>query len=168
MLLAAACARPTSDTRAGTGASAPTPPVVVTASTRTNPTITEGDLRTRIYIFADDSMMGRDAPGEGDRIAADYLAGELRRLGLEPAGENGTYFQDLPNVERGIEAGATLRVGETALRYGIDFLPTSLTTPRPLDAVEVVYGGIAGNDTSKQIAPAATAGKLVVFAAPAS
>src|SRR5688500_2746509 len=137
MLLVSACARPTRDT--GTGSSAPTPTVVVTPSTRTNPTITEGDLRTRIYIFADDSMMGRDAPGEGDRIAADYLAGDLRRLGLEPAGENGTYFQDLPNVERGIEPGgilrvgetarhatdsaATFRVGDTALTYGIDFLP---------------------------------------------
>ena len=168
ILVALACARPSSDTSAATAASVPTPPVVVTPSTRTNPAITEGDLRTRIYIFADDSMMGRDAPLEGDRMAADYLAGELRRLGLEPAGENGTYFQDLPNVERGIEPGATLQVDGTALRYGSDFLPTSLTTPRPVNGVQVVYGGVAGSDTSTQITPAAAAGKFVVLAAPAS
>ena len=163
-----ACARPSSDGGAKTGAGAATPPVVVTPSTRTNPAITEGDLRTRIYIFADDSMMGRNAPLEGDRMAADYLAGELRRLGLEPAGENGTYFQDLPNVERGIDSVATLQVDGTALRYGSDFLPTSLTTPRPINGVQVVYGGVAGSDTSRQITAAAAADKFVVLAAPAS
>ncbi len=164
LLIATACARPTSETGpASTAGSAPTPPVVVTPSMRTNPAITEGDLRTRIYIFADDSMMGRDAPREGDRMAADYLAGELRRLGLEPAGDNGTFFQDLPNTERGIEPGATLEVDGTALRYGSDFLPTSLTAPAPLEDVQVVYGGVAGSDTSRQISAAAAAGKFVVL-----
>jgi hypothetical protein len=168
LLLLAACARPSSDTGTSASASAATPPVIVTPSSRTNPAITEGDLRTRVYIFADDSMMGRDAPLEGDRMAADYLASELRRLGLEPAGDNGTYFQDLPNVERGIDAGATLQVDGVALRYGSDFLPTSLTTPRPVSGVQVVYGGVAGADTTSQITAAAAAGKFVVLGAPAT
>ena len=51
-------------------------------------------------------MMGRDAPLEGDRKGADYLAAELSRLGLEPAGENGTWFQDLPYVDRARASGA--------------------------------------------------------------
>ena len=162
--LAIACARSSSDT--GARANAATPPVVVTPSRLTNPEITEGDLRTRIYIFADDSMMGRDAPREGDRMAADYLAAELGRLGLEPAGEDGTWFQDLPNVERGIEPGATLTVGGTTLRHGVDFLPTSLTRPRPLAGTQVVYGGVAGVDPDRQISPAAAEGKFVILAAP--
>jgi hypothetical protein len=140
----------------------------VTPSTRTNPGITEGDLRTRVYIFADDSMMGRDAPLAGDRKAADYLAGELRRLGLEPAGDNGTYFQDLPNVERGIDPGGTLSVDGTVLRRGTDFLPTSLTTPRAVQGAQVIYGGVAGTDTSRQISSAAASGKFVVLSPPSS
>ena len=164
VLLVAACARPANDTGTAAAASgAPTPPVVVTPSTRTNPAITEGDLRTRIYIFADDSMMGRDAPREGDRMAADYLASELRRLGLEPAGDNGTFFQDLPNTERGIDSAATLEVDGTPLRYGVDFLPTSLMKPAPLERVQVVYGGVAGSDTSRQLSPSAAEGKFVVL-----
>ena len=167
-LLGVACARPSSDTGPAATTAGPTPPVIVTPSLLTNPEITEGDLRTRVYIFADDSMMGRDAPREGDRMAADYLASELRRLGLEPAGENGTYFQDLPNTERGIEPGATLHVDGAELHHGVDFLPTSLTRPRPLAGVQVIYGGIAGSDTTRQIAAADAAGKFVVLAAPSS
>jgi len=58
--------------------------------------ITEEDLRTRVYIFADDSMQGRASGSEGFRRAADYIARELTRLGLQPAGDSGSYFQYLP------------------------------------------------------------------------
>ena len=107
------CARPSTEapTRdAGVSAARGAPPgaptldalsSAITPGARTSAAITEADLRTRVFIFADDSMLGRNAPGAGDLKAADYLAGELRRLGLEPAGDNGTYFQDVPMPPRG-------------------------------------------------------------------
>jgi hypothetical protein len=58
--------------------------------------ITPRDLMTRLYIFADDSMQGRGMGTPGYRRATDYIAGELARLGVRPAGEGGTYFQELP------------------------------------------------------------------------
>src|SRR6188472_2200319 len=68
----------------------------------TGASITAGDLRTRLYIFADDSMRGR-AAGTADNLrGAAYIEREVRRLGLEPAGENGTYFQDIAFVVRTI------------------------------------------------------------------
>lgn len=63
--------------------------------------VTEEDLRTRVYIFADDSMQGRASGTEGYRRAADYVAGELERLGLQPAGDDGSYFQELPIASGG-------------------------------------------------------------------
>ncbi|MGI9042598.1 MAG: M28 family peptidase [Gemmatimonadaceae bacterium] len=57
--------------------------------------ITAEDLRLRLYIFADDSMMGREAGTLGSAKAAAYLATEAARLGLEPAGDSGTYFQEI-------------------------------------------------------------------------
>src|ERR687890_108333 len=51
------------------------------------------DLMTRLYIVADDSMLGREAGRRGGTKVEEYLAREAARLGLEPAGENGTYFQ---------------------------------------------------------------------------
>src|SRR5215207_6421705 len=50
--------------------------------------ITAADLRTRVFIFADDSMQGRRAGSEGNRRATDYIASELRRLGVQPAGDS--------------------------------------------------------------------------------
>ena len=55
--------------------------------------ITPADLRTKIGILADDSMLGRDTPSPGLERAAAYVIGEFRRLGLRPAGERGSYVQ---------------------------------------------------------------------------
>lgn len=73
---------------------------------RTVAAISPGDLRTRLYIYADDSMMGREAGTIGDYKATAYIASELARLGLEPAGDNGTYFQDIHSTSPRLAPGA--------------------------------------------------------------
>src|SRR3954465_3112253 len=54
--------------------------------------ITPLDLMTRLYKFADDSMMGRLAGTPWNDKGTDYIAAEVKRLGLVPAGDDG-YFQ---------------------------------------------------------------------------
>ncbi len=66
---------------------------VIAPRVTTVPDITAADLRTRLFIFADDSMQGRRAGSLGHVRATDYIVRELARLGLTPAGEHGTYFQ---------------------------------------------------------------------------
>lgn len=61
----------------------------------TTAAITAGEFRTRLEVYADDSMLGRGAGTIGNRKATEYIAGEFRKLGLEPAGDTGTYFQDI-------------------------------------------------------------------------
>ena len=56
-------------------------------------TITASDIRSRIEILAHDSMLGRDTPSPGLERAAAYVVGEFKRLGLQPAGDDGTYVQ---------------------------------------------------------------------------
>lgn len=56
-------------------------------------TITEADVRRRIGILADDSMRGRLTPSPQLNQVAEYIAGEFRRLGLRPGGDNGTFLQ---------------------------------------------------------------------------
>src|SRR5438552_16318340 len=66
----------------------------------TTSAITAADLMTRLYIFADDTMMGRQAgTGYHDRGTA-YIAPELRRLGVTPAGDNGTELHSIPLATR--------------------------------------------------------------------
>ncbi|MEO8451603.1 MAG: M20/M25/M40 family metallo-hydrolase [Gemmatimonadota bacterium] len=59
-------------------------------------TITEADVRRRIFIIADDSMGGRDTPSRGLDLTSQYVASEFNRLGLKPAGDSGGYVQHYP------------------------------------------------------------------------
>jgi hypothetical protein len=68
--------------------------------------ISPADLRTRLYLYADDSMMGREAGTIGNYKATAYLAAEAARLGLEPAGDNGTYFQSIRSTSPRFSASA--------------------------------------------------------------
>jgi hypothetical protein len=62
---------------------------------RTTGEITPADLKTRLYVYADDSMMGREAGTIGNYKATAYIAAEAARIGLEPGGDGGTYFQNI-------------------------------------------------------------------------
>lgn len=49
-----------------------------------------------VRFLADDALDGRLAGSASERCAGDYIAAEFKRLGLRPAGEDGTFFQSLP------------------------------------------------------------------------
>src|SRR5690349_19764024 len=65
----------------------------VTSSLVTSPDIVAADIGARIKELADDKYEGR-GPGdpEGEK-AADWIAAEMKRVGLEPGNPDGTYFQ---------------------------------------------------------------------------
>ena len=87
----------------------------------TSRAITAQDLRRRLFALADDSMGGRRSGSIGDFKAAEYVAGEFRRLGLVPAGEGGTWFQTVPFFVAQ-PAGTTLTAGDATLTWGTDFV----------------------------------------------
>jgi hypothetical protein len=134
------------------------PPVVTTAlplkhdPQPTSAAISSADLMTRLYIFADDSMMGREAGTAGHRKATDYIARELQRLGLRPGGDNGTYFQTVPMVRRAFDTVSTITVeGGPTLRAGTDFVATgggpAGSSPRSI-RLQTVYGGTVYDTTN--------------------
>src|SRR5438105_2226743 len=79
-------------------------------SAATVPAITAADLRQRLWIFADDSMLGRAAGTLGNMKATAYIEREVRALGLQPAGDNGTFFQSVPLVTRALAQSSSLSV----------------------------------------------------------
>ena len=117
---------------------------VIAPTGATSADITEADLRHRLFLIADDSMMGRETGSEGDYRTAEYIAAEFRRLGLEPAGENGTYFQTIPFWRVAADSQSRLYVEADTLKVAQDFFPSWVTAkPRTLHAASVVYGGLA-------------------------
>ncbi|HEX9893707.1 MAG TPA: M20/M25/M40 family metallo-hydrolase [Gemmatimonadales bacterium] len=59
-------------------------------------TITEADVKSRIFIIAHDSMGGRDTPSPGLEMTAAYIAAEFKRFGLQPGGDSGSFIQRYP------------------------------------------------------------------------
>jgi hypothetical protein len=131
----------------------------------TTPAISVADLMTRLYVFADDSMMGREAGTAGHRKGTDYIARELQRLGLRPAGDNGTYFQAVPLIRRAFDTVSTITVeGGPTLRAGVDFVATSGgpsgSAPRSI-RLPTTFGGTAF-DTTNVLRPDQTEMSVVI------
>ena len=59
--------------------------------------LTPNDLKADVSFLASDALEGRATPSPGLDIAAEYVAAQFRRAGLEPAGDDG-YFQTAPYV----------------------------------------------------------------------
>ncbi len=67
-------------------------------------------LRADVRFLSLDLLEGR-APGtRGGRLAAEYIRTQFALAGLDPAGEDGTYFQSVPLAAVHIGGGALLRV----------------------------------------------------------
>jgi Zn-dependent M28 family amino/carboxypeptidase len=79
--------------------------------------------QSHLEFLADDALEGR-APGtRGGDLAAQYIAAQFRRLGLEPAGDSGTYFHRVPIIS--LTPSPALRVTGTSpveLKYRDDYV----------------------------------------------
>jgi len=132
----------------------------------TTAAITPADLERRSRIFADDSMLGRRAGTAGNVRGNAYIAAELGRLGLTPAGENGTFLQRVPLASYVLDTTkAELRVGAAQLAPFKDYFayqPTFAVPVRPIDGAQVIYIGGAA-DSATWPAREALKGKLVLF-----
>jgi hypothetical protein len=126
----------------------------------TKPAITVEDLMTRLYRFADDSMNGRVAGEKGGVMATAYIAAELQRLGLTPAGDGGTFFQAVPLVRRLASDSSRLEAGGVALAPWTDFIPLRGGT---FEGPALFSGTL--RDSTQWVAADAAKGKLVVLAA---
>jgi len=52
-------------------------------------------IRATVKYLADDSLQGRGTGQKGGDVAADWLGAQFKASGLQPAGDNGTYFQNV-------------------------------------------------------------------------
>ncbi len=98
--------------------------------------ITPDDVRRRVGILADDSMRGRDTPSPEIEKVASYVAGEFRRFGLKPGGDDATYFQRYGILRRQVDtSGSFLTVGgpqSVTLKPGADVNLIRIGQPLPV------------------------------------
>ena len=129
----------------------------------TVPAITPADLMTRLYIYAADSMQGRESGTAGNVRATDYIAAEVKRMGLVPAGDDGTYFQTIPLMMRAVDSTSSIVAAGTPLVYGTDWAASGAGSLSARD-VPVIYGGALGD--SPGLTADQARGRLVVYGPP--
>lgn len=64
--------------------------------------VTKDELKSHVDVLADDTFEGREAGSRGGRAAGNYVLKAFEGLGLKPAGEGGTCFQEFGNGTRNI------------------------------------------------------------------
>jgi len=126
-------------------------------------------LRAHLEFLADDALEGR-APGtRGGVTAAKYIATQFERLGLEPAGDSGTYFQRVPIIALTPQPSLAVTAAGAApapLTWKTDYVMWSMRNDSLVnlkaDAVFVGYGIVAPEDGWNDYAGADVKGKIVV------
>jgi hypothetical protein len=127
--------------------------------------ITEETVYNHLYFLASDGLRGRDTPSPGLDAAAAYLVSQHRGNGLEPAGENGTYYQRWPfrRIAPDVEnASVTLSGpgGSVALAAGTNAAMRG-SSVGALDGRLVYVGAPAGSPAAGSLA-----GRVALFHLP--
>ena len=112
----------------------------------TVPAIRADDARLHVTRLTADDMEGRLTGTPGERRATDYVATVFKYLGLEPAGDDGTWFQRFP-----FTSGASLGEGNRLdvvgpaqsrpLEVDSDWRPLAFSRNGEVESAEVVFAG---------------------------
>lgn len=101
--------------------------------------IREADLRRDVTTMAADTFRGREAGTLDELNASTWLAEQARAAGLQPAGDNGTYFQFWPMRRVRVSSASRVELGGRALtlwREAQLLAPTDATVDAPVVFVE--------------------------------
>lgn len=149
-------------------AATPKAPATRSAADRAAAAVSGRVMQAHLEFLADDLLEGR-APGtRGGDIAALYIAKQFRRLGLEPAGDSGSYYHRVPIISLDPTPSLTLPQSGTprALAYRTDFVLWSMhdsaTVAASGDLVFVGYGIVAPEAEWNDYAGTDVRGKIVV------
>lgn len=108
--------------------------------------ITGERLRAHVRFLASDLLEGRGVGTRGGELATNYIASQLAIAGAKPAGDNGTYFQNVELVgvepQTGAQLGAVKGGQSVSLAWATDFIGNTMQQ-KPLanfDAEAVFVG----------------------------
>ena len=104
---------------AAQNAKAPKPPAAMSA-------IREQDIKRDLYVMGGDDMRGREAGTLDEMRASMWVAEEMRKIGLAPKGDLGSWFQWWNMRRTRISTtSSSVQLGERALALWTDITPAS-------------------------------------------
>ena len=101
-------------------------------------------ITKHITYLASDELGGRLSASDNDRKSAEYVAKQYERIGLEPAGENDSYYQYMSTPDlRLAKSNTSLVLDKYVLKLFKEFYPLSASSNKGTyegEAVNVNYG----------------------------
>lgn len=147
---------------------APAPAQQPSPATRAARAVDTTVMRAHLEFLADDALEGR-APGtRGGDLAARYIAAQFQRLGLEPAGDSGSYYHRVPIVSLtpAPTLSVSVQIATRVLEYRTDYVLWSMHDEPEVraagDLVWVGYGIVAPEYQWNDYAGVDVKGKIVV------
>ena len=120
--------------------------------------IKESDIKRDLFALADDHFRGREGGSLDELKASVWIADQLRAMGLQPGGDDGTFFQFFHIQRTRITETSRLAIGTHQLVHGQDafiLAPAIASVDAPL-----VF---AGKGTPEELATVDIKGKAVAL-----
>ena len=138
------------------------------AAAQVQPKVTANDLKADVSFLASDALEGRATPSKGLDIAAEYIASEFRREGLEPAGDDG-YFQTAPYASvtpnsQGLEL--TLETGDRVIKAESASMGLQEAAAADLSHVPAVKATMTDAAALDALTPDQVRGKVLLLVIP--
>jgi Tol biopolymer transport system component len=102
-------------------------------------------VKNHVEFLASDELEGRGTGDNGNEKAAKYIADQFAGFGLQPTGDNGTFFQEfevVKSLEVGPKNSLMAKVGKKLTNYVVqkDFIPVSFSTTAAVEG-KIVFAG---------------------------
>ena len=116
------------------------------ADFETVPAVSEEDIRNQIGYLASPEMGGRLTGTEGEHLATAHVAKAFEEWGLEPGGDDGSYFQSFEftaGVAVGEDNELSMKLGEESIPLEVekDWRPISFSKTGERKEAGIVFAG---------------------------
>jgi hypothetical protein len=118
-------------------------PAATVSAARGVDTITAAQFKNYLSFIASDEMEGRDTPSRGLDTTAKFIAMNLERWGLKPAGDDGSFFQKIVLRRDQLDgAHSSAEINGQKFNFGDDFLPNPVGNTLTGPLVYVGHGWV--------------------------
>lgn len=115
-------------------------------------------LKANVEFLASDELEGRATGSSGEKIAAQFIASELKKYGVKPFGDNASYFQDFPIASMVLDSTSELylttkgekKITKETLKIDRDFAIWSEFLPGNLDTSQQAIIFVGYGITAKE------------------
>jgi hypothetical protein len=131
--------------------------------------IREAEIKDDLFTLAGDAMRGREGGTIDEMTASMWIAERARAAGMQPAGDNGTFFQFFPLERMRVSAASAIEIGGTRLQMGRDVIvdaPIAANVDAPVAIASAE--DVTGSSAKPQVTSALANRVLVVRYVPTS